>query len=198
MGITIIKAVKSLGAILKLMGPVLFIFAAVGCSIFGEILPRRFGNMSLTMFTLIQLITLDDWYEIVQEASVEHEDLHGTLFLFIMSYIFIMVFICFNLLIAVLVDNFQLSMEENRAKLNHQKAQTTNTLEQLEAIESDEDEFVDYFSDVPPSQLMLLQWYYRIMPAVEKQLFNYNDQMSSYETIIEEAITQSDEMFTAR
>jgi len=68
--ITIIKAVKSLGAILKLMGPVLFIFAAVGCSIFGEILPRRFGNMSLTMFTLIQLITLDDWYEIVQEASV--------------------------------------------------------------------------------------------------------------------------------
>jgi len=136
-----------------------------------------------------------------------------------------MVFICFNLLIAVLVDNFQLSMEENRAKLNHQKAQTTNTLEQLEAIESDEDdsddggfldnlmnddvklkkkdlddeeEFVDYFSDVPPSQLMLLQWYYRIMPAVEKQLFNYNDQMSSYETIIEEAITQSDEMFTAR
>ena len=65
-------------------------------------------------------------------------------------------------------------------------------MEQLEAIESDEDdsddggfldnlmnddvklkkkdlddeeEFVDYFSDVPPSQLMLLQWYYRIMPG---------------------------------
>ena len=66
-------------------------------------------------------------------------------------------------------------------------------MEQLEAIESDEDdsddggfldnlmnddvklkkkdlddeeEFVDYFSDVPPSQLMLLQWYYRIMPGI--------------------------------
>ena len=34
--------------------------------------------------------------------------------------------------------------------------------------------------------------------AIEKQMFNYNDQMSSYEKIIEEAIAQSEEMFTTR
>jgi len=223
--VTSSKAVKSLGPILLVLVPLLLIFSTIGCSIFGEILPKRFGNMFLTIFTLIQLITLDDWYEIVQEGSVAKEDIHVALFFFILFYIFLMVFIIFNLFIAILVDNFQLSMEENRAKANHQKAQKTSTFAQLEAIESDDDdsddggfldnlmnddvkvkkrdlndeeEFVDYFSDVQPSQLMLLQWYYRIMPAVEKQIFHYNDQMSSYERIIEEAITQSDEMFTAR
>ena len=35
---------------------------------------------------------------------------------------------------------------------------------------NDEEEFVDYFSDVQPSQLMLLQWYYRILPGNSKML----------------------------
>ena len=124
-----------------------------------------------------------------------------------------MVFIVFNLLIAVLVDNSKVSEEENRgqfstvwfiqyeevvdnrlftAKVSHQKAQTSTALTQLEAMESDdnsedeaimdkikndeskptrtrnlddEEEFVEHFSDVPPSQLLLLQWYYRILPG---------------------------------
>lgn len=32
----------------------------------------------------------------------------------------------------------------------------------------------------------------KLFSAVEKQMFHYNDQMSSYERIIEEAISQSD------
>ena len=117
-----------------------------------------------------------------------------------------MVFIVFNLLLAVLVDNFQVSEEENRgehyvnyfwvkafvAKVSHQKAQTSSALAQLEAVESDansddeaildhimndeskpiktgdlddEEEFAEHFGDVPPSQLLLLQWYYRILPG---------------------------------
>ena len=78
------------------------------------------------------------------------------------------------------------------AKVSHQKAQTSTALTQLEAMESDdnsedeaimdkikndeskptrtrnlddEEEFVEHFSDVPPSQLLLLQWYYRILPG---------------------------------
>lgn len=112
--VTSSKAVKSLGPILLVLIPLLLIFSTIGCSIFGEILPKRFGNMFLTIFTLIQLITLDDWYEIVQEGSLAQGELHVALFFFILFYIFLMVFIIFNLFIAILVDNFQLSMEENR------------------------------------------------------------------------------------
>merc|ERR1719285_81752 len=223
---TTIKAVKSLGPIFSIMFPSLCIFATVACSIFGEILPHRFGNILLTWFTLIQLITLDDWFEIIQEGSAQNGFLHLPLLFFIIIYIFGMVFIIFNLLIAVMVDNFQISIEENHAKENHKKAEVVSALDQLEAESDDddesddgqgfldnlmnddakpkkvdmdeEDEFLDHFSNTPPSQQMLLQWYYRILPAIEKQMFNYNDQMSSYEKIIEEAIAQSDEMFTTR
>jgi len=219
--VTIFKSLKSLGAILSLTGSLIAIFAAIACAIFGHLLPKRFGNMFLTIFTLLQLITLDDWYEIIQEGSVtqESETINGPLMSFIIAYIFLMVFIVFNLLLAVLVDNFQVSEEENRAKVSHQKAQTSSALAQLEAVESDdnsddeavldhifdgeskpaktgdlddEEEFAEHFGDMPPSQLLILQWYYRILPAVEKQMFHYNDQMSSYERIIEEAISQSD------
>ena len=54
---------------LKLMGGILIIFGIIGCSLFGRILPSQFGNMMLTFFTLFQLLTLDDWFEILQERS---------------------------------------------------------------------------------------------------------------------------------
>jgi len=74
---TILNSMRQLDAILSLVGGVMGIFASVGCAVFGELLPRRFGNITMTLFTLMQLITLDDWYEIVQEGSVS--ELPGTL-----------------------------------------------------------------------------------------------------------------------
>ena len=66
---TIVKSMKDLGAILSLMLALMAVFAAVACALFGELIPPRFGNMTMTLFTLIQLITLDDWYEVIQEGS---------------------------------------------------------------------------------------------------------------------------------
>ena len=66
---TIVKSMKDLGAILSLCGALMAVFAAVACALFGELIPKRFGNMTMTLFTLIQLITLDDWYEVIQEGS---------------------------------------------------------------------------------------------------------------------------------
>ena len=79
------------------------------------------------------------------------------------------------------------------AKENHKKAEVVSALDQLEAESDDddesddgqgfldnlmnddakpkkvdmdeEDEFLDHFSNTPPSQQMLLQWYYRILPG---------------------------------
>ena len=67
---TIIKAMWNLKPFLKLMGGILIIFGIIGCSLFGRILPSQFGNMMLTFFTLFQLLTLDDWFEILQERSI--------------------------------------------------------------------------------------------------------------------------------
>lgn len=67
---TILTSLQQLDAIVSLVAGFMVIFASVGCAVFGELLPRRFGNIVMTLFTLLQLMTLDDWYEIVQEGSV--------------------------------------------------------------------------------------------------------------------------------
>ena len=83
------------------------------------------------------------------------------------------------------------------AKVSHQKAQTSSALAQLEAVESDdnsddeavldhifdgeskpaktgdlddEEEFAEHFGDMPPSQLLILQWYYRILPGKDRNV----------------------------
>lgn len=40
------------------------IFAVVGRGLFESIDERHFGNFGTATFTLIQLLTLDDWFEI--------------------------------------------------------------------------------------------------------------------------------------
>lgn len=42
----------------------LVIFLAIGEGVFAEEDPKHFGNFWTTGFTLIQLLTLDDWYEL--------------------------------------------------------------------------------------------------------------------------------------
>jgi len=45
------------------------VFALIGRSVFGEALPYRFGNLWYSFFTLFQMLTLDDWYTVVEETG---------------------------------------------------------------------------------------------------------------------------------
>ena len=155
-----------------------------------------------------------------------------------------MVFVIFNLLIAVLVDTFNVANDENRVKMGHEEARIQEAVARIEAMESDhdsdsdigldgifgdeaqqkkkdkilghEEDFCHFFEGCLPTDLMLRQWYYRILPgknlrfswflkhfsiffsAIERQKFYFNDQMSSYNRMVEEAISSTDEVFTAR
>ena len=120
----------------------------------------------MTSFTLIQIITLDDWFQILQEGSIPYKEpgiktssateskssINISLFLFLVMYIFVMCFFIFNLLIAVLVDNFSLSIEENKGeeslhridiskiylvKESHEESHERNMMTMIEQVESD-------------------------------------------------------------
>jgi hypothetical protein len=118
---TTITSMQQLGPILSLTVSILCIFASVACALFGDSMPKQFGNLTLTCFTLLQIITLDDWFKIIQEGSIAAEDgskgFNVALFIFIIVYIFAMCFIIFNLLLAVLVHNFQVSNEEEEMRI---------------------------------------------------------------------------------
>ena len=190
--VTILKSIQSLGPIMHLTGAFVFMFSAIGCSLFGDLIPEHFGNIILTFFTLIKIITLDDWFEIQQHGSVEN-GFNTPLCLYLTGFIFLMVFVIFNLLIAVLVDTFNVANDENRVKMGHEEARIQEAVARIEAMESDhdsdsdigldgifgdegqqkkkdkilghEEDFCHFFEGCLPTDLMLRQWYYRILPG---------------------------------
>ena len=177
---------------MHLTGAFVFMFSAIGCSLFGDLIPEHFGNIILTFFTLIKIITLDDWFEIQQHGSVEN-GFNTPLCLYLTGFIFLMVFVIFNLLIAVLVDTFNVANDENRVKMGHEEARIQEAVARIEAMESDhdsdsdiglegifgdegqqkkkdkilghEEDFCHFFEGCLPTDLMLRQWYYRILPG---------------------------------
>ena len=113
-----------------------------------------------------------------------------------------MVFVIFNLLLAVLVDSFNLSNDENQWKLENEEARMDHVLSQKwsriqaqdvsgdddsdEELESDEifgdetktrkkvkEEFSKFFEDCLPDDFTLNQWYYRILPGKISELIKY-------------------------
>jgi len=57
------------------------VFAVMGRGLFYERLPDKFGSLWLSFVTLFQLLTLDDWFELLEENEedddVADEDLRN-------------------------------------------------------------------------------------------------------------------------
>ncbi|KAK1150909.1 cation channel sperm-associated protein 1 [Acipenser oxyrinchus oxyrinchus] len=58
---TCLQSLQSMGAIIVLMFTFLFMFAVIFREMFYQSDPDRFSTMFNTIFTLFQLLTLDDW-----------------------------------------------------------------------------------------------------------------------------------------
>ncbi|XP_073208185.1 cation channel sperm-associated protein 1 isoform X3 [Lepidochelys kempii] len=107
----------SIGAILLLMFTCLFMFSVVLHDLFQKSNPDHFGELFDTIFTLFQLFTLDDWSLIYLDCVQVGA---SYIIYFLMAYILIEYFTFLNLVIAVLVDNFQLTLIK-RKELQKQK-----------------------------------------------------------------------------
>ena len=183
---------------MHLTGAFVVMATSLGCSLFGNMIPKHFGNIILTFFTLIKIITLDEWFDILQDGSVEY-GFNTPLCWYLGGFIFVMVFVIFNLLLAVLVDSFNLSNDENQWKLENEEARMDHVLSQKwsriqaqdvsgdddsdEELESNEifgdetktrkkvqEEFSKFFEGCLPDDFTLNQWYYRILPGKISEL----------------------------
>ena len=47
-------------------------FAVVGRGLYADVDEKHFGNIFKALFTLFQLLTLDDWHEIYENVSKNH------------------------------------------------------------------------------------------------------------------------------
>ncbi|XP_069326760.1 cation channel sperm-associated protein 1 [Eulemur rufifrons] len=116
---TLARSLPSITAILILMFTCLFLFSVVLRALFRKSDPKRFQSIFTTIFTLFTMLTLDDWSLIYIDSRAQ-----GAWYIvpILMIYIIIQYFIFLNLVIAVLVDNFQMALLKGLEKVKQERA----------------------------------------------------------------------------
>ena len=99
---TLLKTLPSLANIIVLMSLLFYVYATIGATIFGEVLPEEFGNLGQAALTLFGVVTLEGWVELLHRAT-EHAPFAWVYFV---SFILLGTFIIINLFVAVVVSNF--------------------------------------------------------------------------------------------
>lgn len=104
-------ALPGMGSIVLLMGLIFYVFAVMATKLFGGGMEEQFGTLGASLFTLFQLMTLDDWANIVKPAM----ELQPHALFFFMPFIIISTFVVLNLFIGVIVDSIQTLRDERGA-----------------------------------------------------------------------------------
>lgn len=111
---SMLGALPGMGSIVLLMLLIFYVFAVIATKLFGEAMPEQFGSMGDSLFTLFQLMTLDDWANIVKPAM----EAVPLALLFFLPFIILSTFVVLNLFIGVIVDSIQtLRAERDRAEI---------------------------------------------------------------------------------
>jgi len=98
-----LAALPGMGSIVLLMLLLFYVFAVMATKLYGDIDPEHFGTLGTSTYTLFQLMTLDDWANIIDPVVTEQP---GAL-LFFLPFLLIATFVVLNLFIGVIVDSIQ-------------------------------------------------------------------------------------------
>ncbi|CAF3770550.1 unnamed protein product [Rotaria socialis] len=123
------KALPAMASIIFIMIIITCISAIIARSLFGDVCPEKFSNLVKTCFSLFTLLTLDDWYSVYQVCA--ERDYSNFQLAFCLIYIFIINFILLNLLMAVLVDSFQSTLDCDGKNDNQSKTENNNDEERI-------------------------------------------------------------------
>uniref|UniRef100_A0AAR2LZY2 Ion transport domain-containing protein n=1 Tax=Pygocentrus nattereri TaxID=42514 RepID=A0AAR2LZY2_PYGNA len=204
--LTCLQSFRSMSSILVLMFLFLFIFAVVFREMFNESDPEHFGSIFRTIFTLFQILTLDDW-SLIYMTSRDNGAPH--IIYFMSLYILVELFTFLNLFIAVLVDNFQLSI----CKKRHHKSQkspdvkegeaqsTKKAVEDLDVSRTEiEEEFYKEAlrhasSDGKHSKrkIELTKRYLQLLAAMDQHMQKYRSQACLLDNLVETFFMDQDE-----
>ena len=105
---TVVKSIPSAFSMVVLTALLLFVYAMVGWSLFGEELPQTWGNASRAMLTLFILLTLENLPVYLAEA----EQVSSFAPLFFVSFVVLASFIVFNLLIGIVIGSMDSARKE--------------------------------------------------------------------------------------
>jgi voltage-gated sodium channel len=103
-----LAALPRVGSIMLLMALMLYVSAVITTKLFGAMAEEQFGTLGTSILSLLQLMTLDAWVDIVR-LPIEAQP---WAILFFMPFIIISTFVVLNLFCGVIVESIQLGREK--------------------------------------------------------------------------------------
>ncbi|XP_067941552.1 cation channel sperm-associated protein 1-like [Watersipora subatra] len=198
---TVLQSMHSMGAIVGLMLLFMYMFAVIGRGMYAHADPTRFGSLWLALFTLFQLLTLDDWF-LIYEDVVTNDPGSGHIIVYLIAYIVIEFLIFLNLFVAVLVDNFQLTLyathggdtKENKTiKLDNRDDDDDNT----SVFSYGEDDkfygrdfknrvlFEEAYPEISEQERETTVHFFQMLASIEYNMFLYQQQQNTFDLIID-------------
>lgn len=93
-----------------------YLYAVIGVDFFGQDYPDMFGDLGKALFTLFQLMTLDDWNTITK-AVLKHFPYSWIYFI---SFILIVSYILLNFIVGIIISSLgQMIDRESNETINH-------------------------------------------------------------------------------
>lgn len=126
---SLLKALPQLGYVALMMFIIVYIFAAIGTSLFADINETLWGDIAVAMLTLFRVMTFEDWTDVMYETMV----VYPLSWIYYLLFIFLNTFAFLNMLIGIVVN----VMEQERQEAYQQAHKNDLTIEDL-SVQIDE------------------------------------------------------------
>lgn len=100
---SLVSAIPGLGSIALLLILFFYVFAVMATRLFGADFPQYFGSLGASLFSLFQVMTLENWPDIAREVMTRYP--HA--WIFFLAFILLATFTVLNLFIALIVNAMQ-------------------------------------------------------------------------------------------
>jgi voltage-gated sodium channel len=121
----LLRSLPALGHILILLALLMYVYAAIGTSLFGQIAPKFFGSLHQSVLTLFSIITLEGWVTVMDEVVPQMP----AAWIYFVTFILFGTFVALNFVVGVIVNNLQAVEIEQRDDI----AEIRKTLARVEA-----------------------------------------------------------------
>ena len=105
-----LPGMASIGALLVML---VYVAGVVSTQLFSRTDPEHFGDLPTSLLSLFQVMTGDDWANVVRPVT----DAHPAAWAFFIAYILVSTYIVLNLFIAVAVEALELQTEDDKREI---------------------------------------------------------------------------------
>ena len=110
--VSLVKALPQLGYVMLLMFIIFYIYAAIGSTLFENINPVLWGDITISMLTLFRVMTFEDWTDVMYETQEEYP----LSWIYYLTFIFFTAFAFLNMVIGIVVNVMERENEKARAE----------------------------------------------------------------------------------